>query len=212
MDFSMKTRSALIASILALTTTQTGCIVGAAMGPSGLPLWVVGSSAALLGTGLSLEGMHIGDSAMAHNGEILMFWGIILDEKNPGHVDHLNRIPLNQTLASKMNVSINDIKNYNSNLRGAVRDASNQLVGDLRGPVARIQKCLKSFGKYDLAQDDQIVALAYDYGFADAAELVKVFSGSKLPAEKLSSFANRLHLSEQDTRILLYTALGIVSE
>jgi len=208
----MKRKSALAVAMLALATTQTGCIVGFVLGPYGMPFWAAGTATGIVGSALTLGGVLGGSQGLASFGASLFLTGVILDEENPGRVDHLNMIPLSKKVASEMGVSVNDIKNYNSNLRGAVRDASNQLVGDLKGPVSRIQKSLKSFGKYDLAKDDQVVALAHDYGFADVAELVKVASGRKLPSDKLSGFANRLRLSEQDTRILLYTGLGIVAE
>src|SRR5689334_9155785 len=108
----MKIKKTIAAAIIALTlmVSQSGCVLGIFF----WPLWIVGSVVGITGFAVTLGG--IAAPVLIGPGVGLMLVGIVLDEKNPGHVDMLNNLPRDKDLAKEIGVSVDDLSDYNDHL------------------------------------------------------------------------------------------------
>ncbi len=177
---------------LSVLASQTGCI-SALVFP---PLIIPGVIFYALGVGEPFE-----------RGEGLRFTGVLLGSKDPGHAVALNQIPLDESIAQKAGVSVEDIEDYNNNLN-QIRTVALELQQDIRSQLARSE--LKHYTRMDqLAQDVQVDSLAKKYGFGSGQEFLETMTSQHLSNEKVQSFSEATHLEAAQVKILLHYGFGV---
>jgi len=171
-------KALLTVAATALLLTQTGCIVGIATGTAWLPF------ASLM---LFVEAMHFESGSDANS--ILMLTGMVLDEKNPGRVEALNVLPVDEQVAQNLHTNVEAIQIYNEELP-QVHQAN-----------AIAEKAISAYSKgLDVAKLDRT---SQDLGFSGKEELLQVLKKDKLDQEALNKFAQAQHLSPETARLYL---------
>ncbi|MEO5969649.1 MAG: hypothetical protein ABIQ95_06950 [Bdellovibrionia bacterium] len=187
-----KNKFSILAILLTLATTQTGCIVGFLFPP----LWLVSGGVLIVG---AIEG----------DGDLLTL-GWVLDTKNPGRADALNEIPMSEEYAKTALVKIKDIKSYNRDLE-KIRGVGIDLANDIRSQMQR--QDLRQITRIEqLSHDAQIDRLASKYGFESGEALFNSFSQKELPGKTIAAFAKNMDITEGQAKLLLFYGFGVKSE
>jgi len=181
--------------------TQTGCIagptIGLGMAATGNPYAaaggvVVGILGVVYGGLLEFAGEVANDKSM-------QTLGYALDEKNPGRLDALNAIPMDASVAQKIDASLDSIATYNDELPQVI------VTND------RIEKLIQKTFKDGLSAD-QREQMARSFGFSDANELASSLSSKTFNPLALQKFAASQGMSPESAKIYLKLRFGIQEE
>lgn len=172
---SKKLKLVVLAS---LALSQTGCIVGFISGNG--PLFWAGFITWQL----------------AHKGSDWEKMGFILDDKNPGRVEALNIIPLNNDSAKKFESTLDELATFNDEL-SLVHD-TNKLI----------ESNLKAYSEGKLSSSE-LESVSKTLGFSSSEEFKSALSKHELSASDLEKFAVSQKLSMSTARIYLQARLAI---
>ena len=201
----IKKYKTVVAASLILALTQSGCLCGIVV----WPLWIAGSAVGVIGLTMGAAGLHYERDDLLRDGLEIALCGVLLDEKNPAHVEALNEIPRDAKLARKLAVSIDDMSDYNDNLN-QIQVLGKRMIGDLKPLIKRIKN--NEISPSQITSDPQINEIAHRYGFGSAAELMSTQHSKVLPRAYLESFAQATELSVPQAKIFLYHSFGIQAE
>ena len=182
-----------LAAMIALTLSQTGCIVmeissGADSDNFSTGPLIVGAGSVIAAAALQTA---IGTVAAGALG----IGGVILDQKNPGRSDVLNTIPVTEKNASKYNVTQADIISYNDELPKVL-----QTHQKLKNIVMGLQN--------NHSPEEDLNQVAVSLGLKDGKSLEEAINSNKLSVENLQAFAISQGISESTAKIYL-KSIGI---
>lgn len=215
----MKLKQRFVTGIfcLMLAISQTGCLGGIFF----WPLWIPGVVVTAAGIAVTTVGGayyhypigYYGGGYYGGGGALILV-GLFLDKENPDYSTSLNELPMSESLAKTMNVSIADLQHYNQDLL-KIREVGQEMTTDVVELKNDPDVVSAAFhGKDQLAQNEKVNRFAQKYGFESGEALIKgQHSKSKiLPRENLNAFARAVGLEDSDAKILLYTGFGIQTE
>ena len=191
MNLSKRAKKTLATTfaLLSIVASQSGFIAGlCTLGtPAGIPLVVSGIGLFLLGGGLA----GVPDYGTNIAGWTLFSIGVVLEEKNPGHIAALNEVPNTADQQKQMGVTSEQIQAYNDKLSGTqIQTAYDTLKAQSLTEVRRWATEHKS-------QIKDIKGL-------------QINAPRIIPADTLTQVAGNLNLDESDAKILLFKTFGTV--
>jgi hypothetical protein len=180
----------VVLALVGVVSTQSGCLIGGAASNPG----IVGAGSVLFWSGLIAENAF--DRGVLHPDQQYyanwaMYIGIVLDSKNPGRIDALNALPLDETVANKQSVSIEDLETYNDEL--------NEVIVANSEIEALLQKSISEEG---LSQDE-VMAMVNKLGLESFDELVEIMQADSLINNVLELFSNAFNLSPKTAELYL---------